>query len=210
MTENDRPGFVLGINALAATFRQEVTEAMLTGYEMGLGDLPLSAIKQAIVRAMRTKTFMPAVAELRELAGELTIDQRVVKAWGAFEKAVIAHGGYTSVDFDDQTINATVRNLGGWERLCEMPASEFDKWLRKDFERVYRGLVNTQLSAEEAAPLIGIHERGNRFNGHLDAVKPALRIATGLPPRRVALPQAPSDGGHRRLLENIGNHGAAQ
>jgi len=203
MIETDRPQFVLAMAAMAATFRREATEALLTGYWMGLNDLPVEDINQAVARAMRTKTFMPAVAELRELAGEMTVDQRAVKAWGAFEMAVKAHGGYASVDFDDQTINATIRNLGGWERLCELPASEFDKWLRKDFAKAYHGLASTRLSAEEAAPLIGEHDRTNRFNGFTGAIKPPLQITTGLPPRRIALPR-PAASAPVGLLENIG------
>lgn len=68
MGENDRPAFTLSIEAMAATFRQEVTPALLLGYWLGLGDLDLAAVQRAIGAGIRECEFMPTVAKLRELA----------------------------------------------------------------------------------------------------------------------------------------------
>jgi len=199
MLKSEKVDFALVINSMAAMFRQEPTKALLHGYWLGLQDLDLKAVELAAVRAMRTKTFMPSVVELRELTGELTHGQRAMKAWAAFELAVVQHGGYASVTFDDSILTATIRNLGGWQRLCEMPTSEFQKWLRKDFERVYLGLLDTTLNAKDTTPLIGIHEQTNRFNSCREAVKPPLQITTGLPIQRDSQGKATVE-----LLENIG------
>ncbi len=68
MEESDRPRFALAIEAMAATFRAEATPALLLGYWMGLGDLPLDDVHTAIGKAIRECEFMPTVARLRILA----------------------------------------------------------------------------------------------------------------------------------------------
>lgn len=186
-TDQEREQCVKLIAAMARTFSRDADEATFTGYELGLSDVPLDRIKQAVVRAIRELKFMPTVAELRELAGELTADVRAVKAWDAFQKAVVRHGYYKSVDFDDPVINATVRNLGGWERVCDLPASEFDKWFRKDFERCYKAFCQAGIGPDAGAPLLGYHDRNNMAGGFIEHVKPPLRITTDLPPHRLGV-----------------------
>lgn len=186
-TDQEREQCVKLIAALARTFGRDADEATFTGYELGLSDVPLDRIQQAVVRAIRERKFMPTVAELRELAGELTADVRAVKAWDAFQRAVVRHGSYKSVDFDDPVINATVRNQGGWERVCGLPVSEFDKWLRKDFERCYTALCQAGVGPDAGAPLLGYHDRNNMANGFAEHVKPPLRITTDLPPHRLGV-----------------------
>ena len=179
MQNSDRAKFVLAIQALAAAFRAEVSEALLEGYWLALDDLELSAVGAAVKRALRECRFMPAANELRSLAGEVRPAHRAVLAWDAFSAAVVRHGGYASVDFDDPIINATVHSLGGWERCCEMPAAEFDKFLRKDFERVYVALFASGVTADRAGALLGTIARENALNGY--EVRPPVKIATGLP-----------------------------
>ena len=190
-SDHDRVQFVKLITALARAFNRDADEATFTGYELGLSDVPLDRLQQAVVRAIRERKFMPTVAELRELAGELTPDVRAVKAWDAFQKAVVAHGSYVSVDFDDPVVNATVRNLGGWERVCGLPVSEFDKWLRKDFERCYTALCQAGIGPDAGSPLLGFFDRSNLSNGFDKHVKPPLRIATDLPPHRLGVERTP-------------------
>lgn len=199
MNNSDRAKFVTAIEALAASFRTEVSEALLEGYWLALDDLTLAAVGLSVKRAMRECTFMPTAHELRGLSGEVRIEHRSILAWDAFESAVRLHGGYASVDFDDPIINATVRNLGGWERCCDLSAEEFDKFLRKDFERVYAALFASGVPADRAGPLLGIHARESAKFG-FDGPK-ALRIETGLPDvpsrlvfRRKQLPDLPGVG----------------
>lgn len=182
------------ITAMAATFGREADTAMMSGYEMGLGDLPIEAIARAVRTAIRTCKFMPTAAELRDLAGELSPQDRAIRAWDAFAGAVQRLGYYRSVDFDDATINATVRSLGGWERVCVIDDhKEFSTFLRKDFERIYISLYRGGISAEQAQPLIGYSQKENQLKGYggqeFNGVKinQIERVVTGLPPARVAI-----------------------
>lgn len=181
MFDTDRERFMGLIAGLSRTFGREADEATYTGYELGLGDLTIEAIQTAVGTAMRTCEYMPTVVALRKLTGEASTDDRAIMAWAAFEKAVVCEGAYTTVEFDDPVINATIRNHGGWQRCCGLPCEEFDKWLRKDFLATYAALCATGISAEASKPLLGIHDATNTMNGHHKAVKKPLLIATGLP-----------------------------
>lgn len=185
MNEPDRTkrlATVVGV--LAEAYRREITDVTIKAYEMGLRGVPIADIERATQRAVETCKFMPSPAELRELAGGLTPKQRAILAWGAFTQTVASHGYYASVDFDDEIINATVRNLGGWMPVLEQMEAEGDKWLRKDFERVYESFAATGIGPNMARPLLGCHEQTNIQGGHLAAIKPPVLVITGLPVRK--------------------------
>lgn len=178
--ENDSAERTALIGILAETFRQTASKPMLTGYAMGLEGIPTDRLKAAVRTALRTCKFMPTPIELRELAGELKITDRAVRAFMAMAEAVTGIGGYSTIDFDDRFINATIRALGGWVSVCETPADEFDKFLKQKFERTYAALVAAGVSAEQAAPLQGRHDRDNAIGGYQR--QPIREITTGLPP----------------------------
>ncbi len=183
MQEHDRAEFVTVIAAMAATFRQEASEAVFEGYWLGLSDLTLAAAKHAVTRAIRDCTFMPAAAELRTMAGILSPADRAIKAWDALQRGLRKHAYYHSVDFDDVVINATVRSMGGWMKLEERFDEDDEKWIRKDFERIYESFCRGGISTEAAAPLIGYFDQANHGR-YPEAIKPPRRIETGLPPHR--------------------------
>jgi hypothetical protein len=182
MENQDRKSFALLINALAASFGRDADEALLEGMWLGLRDLPLRALEQAVTTALRQCQYMPKAVELRQLAGEMTAATRAVHAWGVLSRAIGQHGAYRSVNFDDPVLNATVRNLGGWVRLCGMPTEEFEKWTRKEFDRIYSALCSGGVPGEQTRHLAGIHELSNSAAGH--QVTAPTHVATGLPPHR--------------------------
>lgn len=182
MINEDREQFSLLIEALASAFSIDASAGLVLGYWMGLKDMALADIEGAIDRALRECKFMPKPVELRALAGEMSNEQRAVLAWDAFKKAISQHGAYRSVDFDDPLINATARNLGGWTALCAKPNEEFDKWTRKDFERVYTSMCSSGTSPESCMPLAGLCDAENGARGY--AVEPPRRVLTGLPEHR--------------------------
>jgi hypothetical protein len=69
MRPSEREKFAVGLRALGAVFRTEVTEALIEGYWLGLDDVELTPLGQAMRRAIRECKFMPSPAELREFAG---------------------------------------------------------------------------------------------------------------------------------------------
>jgi hypothetical protein len=184
-----RAGIAAAVTMLAENFNRQVTEHTFEAYFVGLEGLSVPQIEAGVSRALRECSFMPPAAELRKLAGELTGADRAVKAWGAFEAAVMEHGGYRTVDFDDVVINATVRNLGGWEFVCDMSVREFENFLREKFLKAYVSFYMAGVGEEEAAPLRGTFDRENARHGHQP--QQVQVIVTGLPPS----PRAPRIAG---------------
>jgi len=144
--------------------------------------LRLDIFIAAVRSAMRTCNRMPAAVELRRLSGEMATSDRSALAWGSLIRAIGQHGHYCSVDFDDPVINAAVRNLGGWHRLCALDQEELEKWTRKDFERVYSSMCSSGVTAELSQYLCGEFEINNSSRGY--KVEPPTRVVTGLPPHR--------------------------
>jgi len=200
MRKADAQRFAQLMAVLASAFRQEADQAMLEGYSIGLGDVPIESIELAVHKAIRTCKFFPSVSELRQLAGEMPPDVRAIKAWDAFCGGVKHRGYYVSVDFDDPVINATVRNLGGWMPLLDRIEEEGDVWVRKEFERIYAAMLSGGVSASEAGPLLGFHEQSNRQNGYTEAIKKPTKVITGLPPHRAGVLAAPMPANETKVL----------
>ncbi len=167
---------------LAESFRVKPSEAMVEGYRIGLDGLEISKIKAAATTAIRTKKFMPSAAELRELAGEMSIDDRAVLAFDALNRAIDRHHYIKSVDFDDRAINTAINALGGWEAICDTPMAEWHSFFRKRFMETYTAFVRTGRVGESAgAPCVGFLDRENHFNGFES--DNLVRIETGLVPK---------------------------
>jgi hypothetical protein len=155
MENQDRKAFADCIQALAAAFRTETSPALFESYWMGLDDLPLNAVLAAVKQAARKCRFMPVPAELRELAGAGG-QAAVLDAWQAVVGAIRSVGHYRSVDFGP-VVNAVVRNLGGWRRLCDADSDELHSFLRKDFERIYATTAQRPPESLDSRPLLGEH-----------------------------------------------------
>ena len=191
MVNGDRGRFTALVQALAATFRAEPTKALFEGYWLGLRDLDIDRVEMAAARAIASCARMPVPVELRALAGESTATVRAVQAWEAAIRALRRFGSYKSVNFEDKTINATIRVLGGWERFCLTESDELHKWVRRDFERTYLALSESGVSEEASRYLMGTFERENTANGTLEE---AVRM--GLLP---AKPVQVTVGGQRAI-----------
>jgi hypothetical protein len=166
------------------SYGRTVSKATLKIWIQALADLEPAAVEQAVVTAIRSSRQMPSVAELRELAGAVRVEDRALLAWGAVERAVSRVGAYRHVSFDDPVINAAIRSLGGWAAVCGKPPDEFDKWTRQDFIKAYGALVRSGVNCEMCAPLAGLSSSGpvKRIDGTVAEVSPPVQeIVTGLP-----------------------------
>jgi len=186
VNSSDKKQLIDALTCLGEAFGRKITDVTVRVYQMALEDLPIGDVMRACKRAALEMKFFPKPVELRELAGVLSPAARAAFAWEAFSKANDQHGYYASVDFDDPIINATIRNLGGWERVSTIEGrEEFETWLRKDFERIYVRLLEAGITAEAAAPLIGHNEKQNRLNGHQPSNP--IKVITGLPAPRTRI-----------------------
>jgi hypothetical protein len=168
------------VAGLCEAFNRTPSQATFMAYEIGLEDLPIESIEVAVKRALRESRFMPSPAELRELGGESTSQDRATLAWDAVLKAVHL-GPYKHVSFvDDRIINATIRNLGGWPSfLTRFSSAENEKWLRKDFIDTYRTLHHSQVDGDMCRPLVGL--AGGAFPDGREYVPRITEVRTNLP-----------------------------
>lgn len=204
MNRNETSRLAVLVGVLAEAYRQTITEATIEAYRIGLRDLTLGAVERAIDEAIRTCRFMPTVSELRALAGVMIPEHRAVLAWRLLMDATKEHCPYHSVDFDDPLIMATLRNLAGgdraWEVWAEMVEAEEEKWLRRDFERIYVAMAQSSVWTIDGSPLIGFHDRENASRGY--PMKDPVNITCGLPP--IQFNALADNRSQIALLENIG------
>ncbi len=180
------------ITMLAEAFSRKATPATFAAYELGLDGLGIEGIRTAVTKALKTSQFMPAPSELRAMSGEHKPEDRAQIAWLAVGDAMRTHGGYRTVTFDDVVINAAVRSVGGWQRICEADPKEFEAHIRREFMQAYTSLCIAGVGEDQAAPLIGIFDRENAVLGY--GPQNVQLVVTGLPP----IPNAPRITGQKR------------
>lgn len=170
------------LKAFLETQRIRVTADSLRLWVASFADLTLEQLSDALLRFTKEGSEFPTPAAVRKFAGygEAGIDDRAAVAWASVRREMHRTGAYESVTFDDQMINAAIRNMGGWERLCETPIDQID-WKGKEFIAMYKTIVRTGIG--DGSPLHGITARLNA--GRFKAPAPRL-IATGLSPHPVA------------------------
>lgn len=187
MNESHKREFATLIAALAETFGRDASSATQLGYWLGLKDLSLEDVTRAVTTAMRDSKRMPVPVELRDIALGGSAESRAIAAWTLFANAVSRVGGYRSVSFEDRTINAVVRSLGGWEYVCDLSVEEFDKWLRMNFLKAYEALAGKPIGDEAGAPLLGLTAKTNQRNGHYHGSQRLIAIGAGGEMRPVAI-----------------------
>jgi hypothetical protein len=156
MVEADRPRFAVAISAMLETFGQEATKQRLMGYWLGLRDISIELVEEAVGKALQTATRLPVPADVRSLCSGGDASDRAIAAWSDVQKsATVSY--MADLDFSDYVINAVIRNLGGrtafFDRLNA--GTESEKWLRLDFLKVYATYADRLPSEEMTRPLIG-------------------------------------------------------
>lgn len=189
MSEHDWIDTAIGI--LAATFNREISTDGIKGYRIALRDLTRNELSTATKRALTESRFMPSPAELRAFAGKNRVAE-IAEAWEAVRRAVDRHDYTDSVDFGP-LVNAVVRNVGGWQRLCALDREALDVWARKEFERIYEAFA-----PKDPATLNGAPHRG-ALGGR------PVRIAIGgkLPPAPLAEDRQSPAGQLRAVVRDL-------
>jgi len=148
------------VAVLFAAYGKSPTELQLAAYDLGLRDIPPAAAIAACEAAIRTSKFMPAVSELRELAGGGSPEDAAHLAWALVDKTADTHGGWRHVDFEDKAINAAIRCLGGWPQILEKPLSEWNTFTRQAFLKAYAAARRRGVDGELTEHLPGLAEFG--------------------------------------------------
>lgn len=159
MNECHKPEFSIAISAMLETFGTQATKPILLGYWLGLNDLTLEQLQFGVAQAIRSCKFIPKPVEIRELAiGSIDTESLALSAWGEALKAV-SLGPYRHVNFEDKTINAVVRSMGGWPNFVDrFRDTESEKWTRIEFVKGYKAYASRPVSEEATAALPGLNQ----------------------------------------------------
>jgi len=187
------------IAMLCEAFARKPTKAMFMAYEAGLQGLSSAQLKVACLTSLQqNRQFMPSPGELRELglSDGVGFESVSSRAWDCLCGGIRLVGSSGSPNFEDALINAVVRHFGGWERVCGMPTDEFEKWFRKDFEKIYLQLLRTGCSEDLRRPLVGSIERENSVyhglpnprTGRIYELPAVVSVPAGYAPRVPSLP----------------------
>lgn len=161
----------------------KVTADALRMWVDALSDLTHEQLVDAVRRFNRESTEYPTPAAVRRYAGggSAVSEDRARVAWSVVRREIRRTGGYESIEFDDQVTNATIRAMGGWDKLCEVTEDTLP-FRERDFLANYMAICRTGIG--DGRPLVGIVARTNAGNGFK---KPEpMRIETGLAPHPVA------------------------
>jgi hypothetical protein len=109
------------VGGLIAAFRtgQQISDETFDAYVEDLVDLDYEPAALAVKQLRQTATFLPAIAEVRQLAAELTAGHLPDgdEAWGEVVGQVRATGWYGVPRFSHPAITEAVRAMG-WKELC--------------------------------------------------------------------------------------------
>lgn len=174
------------------------TPEMVEVWAEVLADLPLSAIRRAVMEALRRERFYPSPAVLRGYAAPqrnlATEAERVYKAIGALERYDPHRGGYWIEEdirehLGDAAAEAHVTAGGSGARL-----REDDTWTRKAFAEAYAAAAVSSPAPEIPEPqaLRQIAREPRRRDGMLPI---AAALARALPalPRGQSEPEPPGN-----------------
>jgi uncharacterized protein (DUF736 family) len=160
--ENEREEFRALLKSLGEVWGEAVSAERGLLYFGALADHSIDAVRAAILVAIKTKTFFPKPAELRQII-EGSSDDRALTAWTRVETAIKSLGTYQSVTFDDPILHATLWQMGGWgnawawDRLDERDYG----FKRLEFTRLYGHFLRVG-APRVIAYLAGQHESENR------------------------------------------------
>lgn len=188
MTDHDRKEFARLCALMSQAFDKPMSKVLIGIYFDGLKDFDIEQVEEAINRAVQTKTFLPKVAEIRQLI-EGAVEDRTAMAWAAFLEAT-ADGGQASVQFADRaTASAMDAVFGGWVQACRLLSAggtddrgrqvggcsdEMLASYQKQFARQYVAALHAPREVELYRP--GLSEMSMREGGgHWSLRIPALK-----------------------------------
>lgn len=156
MTEQDNERFMALLIPLSSVYGVEMPEEQIVGYWVALKPyLSIDEFERAVGLAMANLKWFPKPVELIEMIKP----SKSLQAWEIFSKVA---RGYVrnSIDFQDKTINATVRSLGGLKIASDKDPDTFYTFYRKAFLEAYTKLERDGLNGMESGPLLlrGYHE----------------------------------------------------
>jgi len=174
MTESERDQFNQTILATAEYYNRPLSPGAVKIFWAVLRGLSLDEVQRAIELHMGDQdrgSRFPMAADIILQLQQGRPDPGD-QAWAAVVRAMEDEGGYSSVQFEDGTINAVIRSMGGWVQICEQDLSK--PWTERDFRERYTRF--RRAGESDSSHLPGRFEIDNRGRGF--AVEPPVLVRT--------------------------------
>jgi hypothetical protein len=151
---SDKTDFYTLVSDALGYYRQDASEFTLNVWWEGCKGFAYEQVAKALTAHATDPDkgqFAPKVADIvRQLGGTKT--DRALLAWGRVFAAMSDVGAYQDVDFQDAAIHATIRDMGGWPKLCRSDADKLS-YTQHRFCESYR--AHQFAGASEIMALIG-------------------------------------------------------
>ena len=119
----------------------------------------LSAIENIVSKTISIYPNTSFVALVKEnVGGDKKLSALI--AWELVIETIRKHSRYASISFEDTAIHRTIKLMGGWLDLCDMPIKEM-KWKFKEFSDIYDVMNNGPLASGDQKHLPGLLEIAN-------------------------------------------------
>lgn len=166
----EQKDFVRLYTILSEEFGESVSKArMKMHYDLIFEEgITIGQLESAVKTILKERKFnkMPKIGEILEAAkGQNNVEDKAYVALRELEDAMLRHGPYSSVCFEDKTIMAVVQSWGGWDTVCNMPSDEW-KFKRNEFLKAYPAFKRSNAAAPSY--LIGWSEHQQRVGGYSD------------------------------------------
>lgn len=163
MTADEQDALLDRLTAMAEYYERPKSDAQLMLYVQGLADLPFPGVAGALSVLLKTSTFFPKIAEIRELVGG-DVEAQAEDAWAELHGEIRRVGSWRAPQLSAATW-ATVELLcGTWERCVATigraeAGPEIQGWQKRWKEsyghtagKLERGEL---IGREEAAQILG-------------------------------------------------------
>lgn len=138
--------------SMASIYSKNVDEFMAETYWSAVRDLDLDAFLAACTRAVRECEFFPTPAKLRSMIAQTTPALNASNAWPEVLKLASR-----SLDTHSDPIAAKVMRTMGGGRYWGGVTAEQLPWVKKEFDRVYSDLAESEAAHAAQNPLLATH-----------------------------------------------------
>lgn len=151
----ERAEFLTALYVLAETYDKAISEDKAKAYFAALSDLTIEEVSAALLRATREATakgWFPRPGDLRKMVCG-TVEARAELEAAKVLRALGEYSSYSNVAFDDPVTSAVVyHGFGGWGLLGMTTTDDAQKWVRRDFVRLYLEFTENGIRHE------GVHQ----------------------------------------------------
>lgn len=170
MTSREQEAVVTALVQLAEALDAPMSEMRQVAYVAALSDLDARAVLAALAVQLRTATFMPKPAEIRQAVAGGSSDDAADLAWGTVLAAIRSVGRYSDPRrvLSAQAHAAMLATFGTWGAACDMSLDGAERQgCAKQFRAVYSAAHrrDTSQALTTAALPAGLREQARALIG---------------------------------------------